>query len=244
MKSNHALRCGLILLSTQLLAGCTACKDCNTRPAGSGNAPASQPAVQSKANGPTTTTQNPQAAGESLFDGKSLGPWKSSDYAGAGEPRVENGSLILPVGERLTGVTYTGELPKINYEITFDARRVDGTDFFVGLTFPVGDSPASLIYGGWGGTVCGISSLDGEDAAHNDTRSFHSFTTGTWYHVRLRVTAAKLEAWSDQEKIVDVSITGKKLSIRPEIEESKPLGLASFATTAEIKNIRLTKTAP
>jgi hypothetical protein len=184
------------------------------------------------------------AAGVSLFDGKSMGHWKDTNFAGSGEPRVEDGNLILPSGERLTGINWAGEeLPKVNYEISLQAKRVDGSDFFCGLTFPVGDSFASLIVGGWGGALVGISCIDDEDAAHNAAKSYHTFDDNKWYTVRVRVTPTRLEAWLDQEKIVDVATAGKKFSLRGDIEDSKPLGIASFQTTAAIKDIRLKKVA-
>jgi hypothetical protein len=178
----------------------------------------------------------------SLFDGKTLGKWKPGDYAGGGEPAVEDGKLMLPFGERLTGVTWTGgDVPKANYEISLQAQRVDGTDFFCGLTFPVGDSHGSLIIGGWGGALCGISSIDGDDAAHNDAKSFQTFKNGQWYTIRLRVTPNKIQAWLDKEKIIDLDTTGKKITLRADIEDSKPLGLSSFQSTAAIRDIRLKK---
>jgi hypothetical protein len=177
-----------------------------------------------------------------LFDGKSLGRWKDTNYAGSGEARVEEGNIILPVGERLSGVNWVGEeLPKVNYELSLQAKRVDGSDFFCGLTFPIGDSFASLIVGGWGGALVGVSCIDDEDAAHNSAKSYHTFEDNKWYTVRVRVTPDKLEAWLDQEKIVDVPTTGKKFSLRGDIEESKPLGIASFQTTAAIRGIHLMK---
>lgn len=188
---------------------------------------------------PVTSTRSVESKPVSLFDGKTLGGWKPTDYAGAGMPAVEDGSIVLPVGERLTGVAYTGNVPKMNYEMSFDAKRVDGTDFFAGVTFPVADSFASLIVGGWGGTVCGISSIDDEDAAHNATRSFQRFENNKWYHIRLRVTPGKIESWIGNEKIIDLATTGKKLSLRLDIEDSKPLGLASFQCTAAIRDIQL-----
>ena len=77
------------------------------------------------------------------------------------------------------------KLPKTNFEISLDAKRVQGHDFFCGLTFPVGDSFASLIVGGWGGAVCGISSIDGNDASSNDTTTRRKFDNDKWYHIRL-----------------------------------------------------------
>lgn len=186
-----------------------------------------------------------EAKPQSLFDGKTLANWTAADFEGAGEPRVENGELILPFGERLTGVHWTGgALPRMNYEIALDAKRTDGSDFFCGLTFPYNESYASLIIGGWGGTLCGISSINGDDAAHNDTRTFQTLKDNTWYHVRMRVTPTKLQAWLDNEKIVDVATTGKQIDVRRDIDQSKPLGLATFQCSAAIKNITLTPVVP
>ena len=177
-----------------------------------------------------------------LFDGKELGHWKSTSFGGEGEAKVENGQLVLTHGETLTGVTWQGPVPaKMNYEIELDAQRVDGSDFFCGLTFPVNNDSASLILGGWGGGVCWISCIDDNDAARNDTTSVHAFKTGQWYHVRLRITPDRIEAWVDKEQIVDADIKGKKISVRGEVEASQPLGIATYQTTGAIKNIRLRK---
>ncbi len=74
---------------------------------------------------------------------------------------------------------------------------------------------------------------------HNSTKSYQEFENGKWYRIRLRVTPAKLETWLDEKKIIDVVITGKKVALRSDIDDSKPLGLTSFASTAAIRNIRL-----
>lgn len=179
---------------------------------------------------------------QSLFDGKNLGHWKPTDFGGQGESKVDDGNLLLTHGETLTGVTWQGPLPaKMNYEIELDAQRVDGNDFFCGLTFPVNNDSASLILGGWGGGVCGISCIEDNDAARNDTTSVHEFKQGRWYHVRLRVTPDHIEAWLDKEQIVDADVKGKKISVRAEVEASQPLGIATYQTTGAIKNIRLRK---
>ena len=179
-----------------------------------------------------------------LFDGKSLDGWKPSGYAGEGEATVEDGKLIIPFAERLSGITSTREdLPKSDYEIELEARRVEGTDFFVGLTFPVGDSHASLILGGWGGSVCGISSLDGEDANDNATRKVTKFKKGQWYTARVHVEPERIQVWLDGEPLIDADIKGKRVGIRLEVGPSRPLGFATFATTAEVKHIRLRELA-
>ena len=174
-----------------------------------------------------------------LFDGMTLLGWQSTPFAGHGDVEVEDGQLMLKFGEPLTGVSYTGDVPRDGYELELDARRVDGSDFFVGLTFPVGPDPCSWIVGGWGGGLVGLSSLDGMDASENETQRVMEFQNGRWYHFRLKVTKAKIEAWIDAERVIDVDREGKQISIRREMELSKPLGLATYMTTAALKNIRI-----
>ncbi len=173
-----------------------------------------------------------------LFDGRTLTGWMASDFAGRGEVSVKDGQIILGTGA-MTGVTWTNDLPRIDYEISLDAMRVEGSDFFCGLTFPVNKDPCSLIVGGWGGGVVGLSSLDGQDAASNETTHYMNFQTGRWYNVRLRVTGTNITAWIDNAKLVDADIAGKSISIRLEVEASKPLGISSWSTTAALRNIRL-----
>ncbi len=174
-----------------------------------------------------------------LFNGKNLDGWKNSMFGGDGEISVEDGQLILDFGNEITGVTWKDEkvLPKFNYEISLEAQRVDGSDFFCGLTFPIKDDPCSLIIGGWGGTVCGISSLDFKDASENETTSFREFKNGQWYKIRLRVLEKRLTAWIDGKEILDADLTGKKIGIRSEVDPSKPLGFCSYRTRAALRNI-------
>ncbi len=177
----------------------------------------------------------------SLFDGKTLGKWEITDFGGQGNVYVKDGSIFLEMGNDMTGVNWTGPLVRMNYEISLEAMRVTGSDFFCGLTFPVGDNPCSLILGGWGGEVCGLSNLDYYDAANNETTRIISFETGRWYRVRLRVTPGKIEAWLDDEKLVDVVTTDRKIDIRPEVDLSQPLGIATWQTAGAIRNIHLRK---
>src|SRR5205814_186133 len=84
-----------------------------------------------------------------LFDGASLEGWKETPFSGHGKVRVEDGAIVLGKG-LLTGITWTGKFPTSNYEIRLEAMRVEGHDFFAGITFPVHDSFCSWINGGWG----------------------------------------------------------------------------------------------
>lgn len=181
-----------------------------------------------------------------LFNGKDLTGWRNSMFGGDGEITIEDGQLILDRGNELTGVTWKDEkaLPKFNYEISLEAQRVEGSDFFVGLTFPVKEDPCSLILGGWGGTVCGISSLDFKDASENEYTSFREFKNGQWYKVRLRVLEKRITAWIDGKELLDADLTGKKIGIRSEVDPSRPLGFCSYSTKAALRNIVLKEIEP
>jgi hypothetical protein len=193
----------------------------------------------------STVTTNKAAGWKSLFDGKTLTGWKSTDFAGRGEVNVKEGKIILESGQ-MTGITWTNanDLPLMNYEISLEAMRVEGSDFFCGLTFPVGKDPCSLIVGGWGGGVVGLSSIDSQDAANNETTRYMNFLTGRWYLIRLRVTDKKIEAWIDADKVVDLTTTDRTISIRLEVEESKPLGIATWSTAAALRNLQLRRLQP
>jgi len=174
-----------------------------------------------------------------LFDGNSLDGWKISDFGTQGDVYVSGDKIILGMGDGCTGITWTGEFPASDYEVTLEAMRVEGNDFFCGMTFQAGRDPCTLIVGGWGGTVVGLSSINGMDASENETTTNRSFETDRWYRIRLKVAAGKIEAWIDDDRVVDFTIGGNYLSIRPEVELSKPFGIASWRTTAAIRNIRL-----
>ncbi|MHC4657782.1 MAG: 3-keto-disaccharide hydrolase [Planctomycetota bacterium] len=177
----------------------------------------------------------------SLFDGENLGQWKITDFGGQGKVYVRDESVVLEMGNSLTGVSWGGPVVRMNYEINLDAMRLDGDDFFCGLTFPVGDSFVTFIVGGWAGSVCGISSIDYYDASDNETTVKGYFDNNRWYHIRVRVRPGKIECWIDDKQYVDLETRGKKLSVRIDVKKSKPLGIASWRTAAAIKNIRLTK---
>lgn len=177
----------------------------------------------------------------SLFDGKTLGNWEITDFGGQGDVYVKDGSIFLERGNYITGITWTGPLVRMNYEISLDAMRVIGTDFFCGLTFPVGDRPCTLILGGWGGQLCGLSSIDNFDASENETTQFIPFENGQWYHVILRVMPDRIEAWLDHQEIVNLETTGRDMDIRIEVDLSQPLGIATWMTTGAVRNIRLRK---
>ncbi|MEN3941871.1 DUF1080 domain-containing protein [Prosthecobacter sp. SYSU 5D2] len=192
-----------------------------------------------------TPEQEPAAKTEwILFDGKSLKDWEMVDMGGSGDVTLEGGQLIINQGDSLSGAVYkkVEELPLINYEITLQAKRLQGVDFFCGLTFPVGDLKkcATLVCGGWGGSVTGISSIDDMDAANNATGTYQRYEDDKWYSFRLRVTAANISAWLDDKQIVDQDIKDRKVSLREgPMDAYAPLSITTYNTMAAIKNVRM-----
>jgi hypothetical protein len=185
-----------------------------------------------------THAQPTPAVWISLFDGAALGKWKVSQFTGRGEVRIQNASIMLSAGNPLTGVTWSGAFPNSNYELRFEAARLRGGDFFASVTFPAGGNFATWVLGGWGGDIVGISSIDGWDASENETRSYFEFETDRWYAFRLQVSADRIAAWIDGQRVVNVEIRGRTISLRHgDIKLSAPLGFASYNTTGGIRKI-------
>ncbi|MBL8817483.1 MAG: DUF1080 domain-containing protein [Planctomyces sp.] len=174
-----------------------------------------------------------------LFNGKDLEGWKVTNFGGEGDVFVENGEVVITQGADLSGIHTEKTIPKINYEVVYEAQRAAGSDFFAGVTFPVGESTCSLILGGWGGGVCGLSSLNGLDASENQTSTYQEFEKGKWYKVRLVVKEDKIEAWLDDKQIVDCETKGQRITVRFEVEKSKPFGFATWQTTGRIRNAKI-----
>ena len=183
-----------------------------------------------------------------LFDGKSLDGWRAVDFELGGLSKVslgEDGSLQVGAGDPMAGVVLDDPnipLPTGDYEIELEARIVDGNDFFCGLTipFPSQESHFTLIVGGWGGTVVGISNVNGMDASINTTRHDRPFEPKRWYKIRVRVTSEYLDVWIDDESVIELEIGDRKIAMRPgAIEQCRPIGLANWKTTSAYRNIRL-----
>jgi hypothetical protein len=186
------------------------------------------------------TGKTKEPAWQPLFDGKTLTNWQPTKFTGEGAVKVENGQVILEAGGALTGITWAGpQLPTTNYEIALQAMRVQGRDFFAGVTFPVADSFCSLILGGWGGSTVGLSSINGMDASENETSQSVDFESGRWYNIRIRVTPAKIEVWLDDRPIIEQELKGNKVSTRIEVDLSQPLGVASWRTKSALRDFRL-----
>ena len=174
-----------------------------------------------------------------LLDENELVRWEAASFAFEGDLDIRDGVLNTGWGSYLSGVTWKGDPPaRTNYEIELEARYTYGSDFFLGLTFPVGDRYCTWIVGGWGGTVVGISNIDDHSADDNETTLERSFTQEQWYRCKVRVIGEHIQCWIDGERVIDINTEGRKLNLRPgQIEGSIPLGLAAYDTIGEYRNM-------
>ena len=86
--------------------------------------------------------------------------------------------------------------------------------------------------------MTGLSCIDGESAIENDTCSFHEYKEKQWYRIRLAVRADRIDAWLDDEHIVDLPLKSRQLSLRWEMEPAQPFGICTWNTSGELKNLR------
>ena len=179
----------------------------------------------------------------SLFDGETLTGWKNLRYGGNSEAYVSDGVLVLPMATNTTmsGVCWIGDsLPVNNYEVYYEARRVAGNDIFAGLTFPYDDMYVSLIFGGWQGSINGLSSIEGFDASDNETTQFFSLRNNQWYPIHLRVTTDSIRASIGTMQVVDFATEGKYLHLRSEVLDTG-FTLWTFLSAGEIRDLRIKK---
>lgn len=180
-----------------------------------------------------------------LFNGKDLSGWKVAEMIDSGTVRVlPDGSVECGFGNPLTGIAYTNTPPLMNYELSLEIMRAQGSDFFAALTLPIETNCCTVIIGGWGGSLCGISSFDYMDASENQWGEARTLENGCWYTLRVRVTPGVLQVFLN-ETFYTARIEfddSSRFSLRPgsDIDKTAPLGLATYRTKAHWRNFKLT----
>lgn len=172
--------------------------------------------------------------------------WEASGMPEEGQVTVHDGEIMLQPGQPMTGARFTAwksaALPVSRYVIEYEAMRVAGNDFFGTVTFPVNETHVSLVVGGWGGTLVGISSIDDMDASENTTRGNARFENNRWHKVRIEVRDDELRAWINDKLFVNTSIKGRRLGLRAgDIEKCAPFGFASYATQSRIRGVLISR---
>jgi len=183
-----------------------------------------------------------------LFNGPRLDGWRIAPFDGGGAVNtLSNGIVSCGIGDPLTGIAYTNAIPTMNYELSLEAMRAEGSDFFIALTIPVETNFCTVIIGGWGGCLCGVSSVDYTDASENQWSEAIKFENNRWYTLRVRVTPGVLQIFLNDDLYrarIDF-LDSKRLSLRPgDIDKTKPLGLATYNTRALWRNFTLTPITP
>lgn len=181
---------------------------------------------------------------QKLFDGETLNNWKPVtlyDFMHAGKISVKEGAIHLEQGAPATGIQFQGEFPKMGYELSYDARRLEGGDFFGTAILPVDDRFIGFVLGGWGGSLCGFSCIDGFSADENESTIVREFKTGEWYRIRIRVVPDTITVWINGEEATKLDIKDRKVSNRLEMEPVEPMGFSTWYTTSELKNITVEK---
>ena len=125
-----------------------------------------------------------------------------------------------------------------------EGKRVDGVDFFCAATFPVGKECCTLVSGGWGGTVVGLSNVDFYDASDNLTTQFMAFDDNKWYKFRIRVSEPKIQCWIGDENMVDLAREKHKFDVRIEVDLCKPFGFSSYMTEGMVRKVRVRRLKP
>lgn len=176
-----------------------------------------------------------------LLPKEGLENWEITDFGLPGKVSRDGELLVVEAGDPLNGITYKKgkSFPKDNFEISLQAKRVEGNDFLCGLTFPVGkDGFCSFIAGGWGGGLVGLSNVDGFDASENATTTHTDFENNKWYTFKIRVDQEFIRAWINDEEYFRQDREGHEFSTRIEVFSSQPLGFCSYQSKVLVRDFK------
>ena len=183
----------------------------------------------------------------SMFDGKTLTGWKpltKTKYEEGGPVTVTNNVISMATGFPYSAVQWTNGFLKTNYRLELRAKRTEGNDIFCGILFPVGTNFCSMVLGGWGNCVVGLSCVDYFLAAENETAIGMAFKNDKWYNVKLQVTDMRVQTWVDGEELINLELMGHHISPYPGLEMFAPLGIFTFESGTAIKDIYVGRVKP
>jgi serine/threonine-protein kinase len=210
------------------------------------SSPAKKPSPAPPAPDPQSPTPSladkHQTAWQDLFDGRTLDGWRvvedAPEFAKHGTVLPRGRELIFEKGDPATGIAWTREVRRVDYEISLEAMRERGTGSLCEVFFPFKDEYCKLAVAGDNTMVC-LELVDDRPGPQNATQRKFACQDGRWYRIRLRVTAAAIEAWVDDEKMVDFDPARHKLSLHPYQFPLRPFGLRTWNSAAAIRNLRL-----
>jgi hypothetical protein len=121
-----------------------------------------------------------------------------------------------------------------------EAKRLDGSRQMCSFTFPVGRDTCSFLIE-WLEHTTGIARVDGRDPRGSSALGVRGrvFESNKWYGVRVRVSAEKVEAWLNDEKVVDLVRNGRRFTPLPEYRPLGAFGVQTWHTAVALRGIRL-----
>jgi len=209
-----------------------------------------EPGPKTAASAPSNIPEDAWTQWRDLFDGGTLNGWRRMTrgaFAHGGSVNIQDGRMELTNSQNCVGIIATGRVPTTDYEIQYSAMRVSRSGDLGSLYFPIGDTTCRLIVGGWSSfDIVGLQDLDGKVAKSNETRQQRTFESNRWYNVKLCVTDERVQAWIDQDQLIDLTRRGHRFTVEPSDEASKPgsLGLYTYKGAAAIRSIRIRELKP
>ncbi len=155
--------------------------------------------------------------------------------------QVVDGVLVMAPGRAMTGITTTRQdLPTTNYELSYQAKRITGSDFFAAATFPVGKSFVTLHQRRLGRQRHRNLQLEQLGRFGKARRTPSSNTKAKiWYKFRVRVSDQTIVCQVDDKQIIDLDYRGLQLGTRIETRPNQPLGFATYESTGALRNIEI-----
>jgi hypothetical protein len=155
-----------------------------------------------------------------------------------GRGAIKDGKAVLEVKRGRIGISWSGSFPTDDYEVVFEAAQFAGSRFG-SVVFPVGETHGVWVMGS--GTTMGVGVLDGKSYNHkqNPTARPMRYERGRWYKFRLRVTSDRVEAWRDDEQVVDLAGASRRLTPDKRGTTLKPFGFNTLDCTLGIRNLRV-----
>ena len=142
-------------------------------------------------------------------------------------------------GELVHAYNVTRGLSKLVDEVVVTLRKGCNT-LKLKITQGSGGWGAAARFRALGGApLDGLTILSSEITQGNDTAKPMAFESNRWYRVRLRVTQGLIEAWVDDEKMVEASVAAYELKRPRWAEPMVPFGLGAVATRATLRNVRM-----
>ena len=114
---------------------------------------------------------------------------------------------------------------------------ITGSSGLCGIVFPVGRAHCMLSLGLGGSSNVGLEEVNGQPLHKNPARQRMVFECERWYRVRLRVAPARIQAWIDHWKAVDLPREGRAFAVAEEYSGLKPLGLVTRYTGLAVRKI-------